>query len=468
MDAVIIFGGLIVAATIIGAFILTARRSGGGIREEFDQLKSEKEGLIQNLAQANTELDLARRRLSETTEQLQSARQAEIRAAELERDLTNSQQLERRISEELQTARNRNEKLQTDVQELNAQVRSLKTEIASSEERIKERSDLEKIFGDNFKALSSESLQNQQKQFIERAQQTLKPLADKVDKLDREWATTSGAFKQQIENLTTQTHALSTAMTRPQARGQWGEMQVERALQLSGLTKGIHYETQASDLQGGRTDFIIHMPHDRDIVIDSKVSLIALIDAQNATDDSERNAHLDRHARHVQEHANSLASKEYWSNLPNAANYVVMAMPEFALPPAVERRPNLIDAALQSNVVICAHSTLVALLKTVAMGWQERELSQQTAEIAKLGRDLHDRLETYARHHARVGNELKQAVEHYNSSVGSLESMVLPQARRFKELSVQTTKEIEPISPVETAVRNMRAIPLNSPNGAEE
>ena len=123
---------------------------------------------------------------------------------------------------------------------------------------MEERGQLEKLFGDRFKTMSSETLANQQKQFIERASQTLKPLSDKVEKLDREWATTSGAFKQQIQSLASETRTLSTALTKPQARGQWGEMQVERALELSGLVKGIHYDTQASDNQGGRTELTSH------------------------------------------------------------------------------------------------------------------------------------------------------------------------------------------------------------------
>ncbi|MXZ03386.1 MAG: DNA recombination protein RmuC [Chloroflexi bacterium] len=223
------------------------------------------------------------------------------------------------------------------------------------------------------------------------------------------------------------------------------------------MVKGIHYDTQTSDNQGGRTDFIVHMPHRRDIILDSKVSLVALIEAQDTTDDAQRSAHLDRHARHMQEHADSLAGKEYWSQLPDSADFVVMVVPEFALPPAVERRPNLIDRALQNNVVISTHSTLVALLKTVAMGWQERQLADEAQEIGTLGRELHDRLEVFATHYADIGTALDRAVNRYNRGVGSLESRVLTQARRFPELGVQTTKEIPETQPVESSTRAMRS-----------
>ena len=171
---------------------------------------------------------------------------------------------------------------------------------------------------------------------------------------------------------------------------------------------------------------------------------------------NERANHLNRHARHMQDHADSLASKEYWSQLPDSADFVVMVVPEFALPPAVERRPNLIDRALQQNVVISTHSTLVALLKTVAMGWQERQLADEAQEIGLLGRELHDRLETFAGYYAGMGRALDRAVREYNSGVGSLESRVLTQARRFPQLGVQTTKELPETQPIETTIRSMR------------
>ena len=445
MDAAIIFAAAIAAACIIGAFIMMSRRGGETGEDSTDLVH-----LAEEKAKAQADLASTRVDLETTQQQLHAARQFEIRNARLETDLENEKALQKRTAEELQTTQVRREQLQSDIQKLTADVSKLEIE-------LKNRKEGEKTLVDRFNTVSSETLANQQKHFLERATETLKPLSQKIDKLDREWATTSGAFKQQIESLATETRTLSTALTRPQARGQWGEMQVERALELSGLVKGIHYDTQTSDNQGGRTDFIVHMPHRRDIILDSKVSLVALIEAQDTTDDAQRSAHLDRHARHMQEHADSLAGKEYWSQLPDSADFVVMVVPEFALPPAVERRRNLIDRALQNNVVISTHSTLVALLKTVAMGWQERQLADEAQEIGTLGRELHDRLEVFATHYADIGTALDRAVNRYNRGVGSLESRVLTQARRFPELGVQTTKEIPETQPVESSTRAMRS-----------
>ena len=505
MDAGITISAAIIGAAIIGSFILSGfliygRRAGDESNDDSTDLLR----LAEEKARTEAELKTTQADLESTQQQLETARQFEIRTAKLETDLANEQAFLKRVDDERKNANSQNEKLQSDIQELTANlsrlkaelnardeslrentaekdqlskqtkqqteqitdltsdVSNLETKLQNAEERLIERGELEKLFGDRFKSMSSETLANQQKQFIDRARETLKPLSDKVEKLDREWVNTSGAFKQQIESLATETRSLSTALTRPQARGQWGEMQVERALELSGLVKGIHYDTQTSDNQGGRTDFIVHMPHRRDIILDSKVSLVALIEAQDTTDEAQRSTQLDRHARHMQEHADSLAGKEYWSQLPDSADFVVMVVPEFALPPAVERRPNLIDRALQNNVVISTHSTLVALLKTVAMGWQERKIAEEATEIGHLGRELHDRLEVFAGHYAEVGTALERAVNRYNRGVGSLESRVLTQARRFPELGVQTTKELPENQPIETTIRAMRSIPSNS------
>ena len=376
MDAAIIFTAIIVGSIIVGAFLLMSRRGDRTGEDPAELIR-----LAEEKANAESELESTRADLDAANQQLETARQFEIHNAKLATDLENERSLHKRVTEELNASQNRREELQsqnqkltaaisgikaeleaknTSLQEessenselrqqsteltehvntLTAKVSNLNTQLENAEERLVERGELEKLFGDRFKSMSSETLATQQKQFLERATETLKPLSQKVDKLDREWATTSGAFKQQIDSLATETRTLSTALTRPQARGQWGEMQVERALELSGLVKGIHYETQTSDNQGGRTDFIVHMPHRRDIILDSKVSLVALIDAQDTADENERANHFDRHARHMQDHADSLASKEYWSQLPDSADFVVMVVPEFALPPAVERRP---------------------------------------------------------------------------------------------------------------------------------
>ena len=422
--------------------------------------------------------------LEQAQEQARSADDNAKQVRELE--LENTRLEENLTAEKAESAKvnGLNEKIVS----LTSENAKLNVKVDGLKERLEERAVLEERFADSFKALSAETLEQQNKNFMDIADASLKeresaiqklvdPLSKRLGELDQAVAKSSGALKQQIETLVktnnevaSETRSLSNALSRPQVRGQWGEMQVERALELSGLQKGIHYFTQTPDQQGGRTDFIVHLPNKREIILDSKVSLSAYLEADAVSDDSERDQHLQRHARHVRQHADSLAKKEYWNSLPDTADFVVMVVPEFALPPAVEREPRLLDHALSKNVVIVTYSTLVALLKCVAMGWQERNIADEALKIGELGKVLHDRIVTYTGHVSEVGKALDNAVNHYNRSIGSLESRVLKQARRFSEHGVQTTKELTEIKSLEVTARPLRdsvALEADSDNGIE-
>ncbi len=443
--------------------------------KEAQERLGERDQLVKQGKALNEKLEAELKQLREQGTELSNAKSSlEISLKETQERLGDRDQL-------VKQGKALNEKLEAELKQLREQgtelsnaKSSLEISLKETQERLGDRDQLEKRFSDTFKALSTQTLEQQQKTFMENAgaslkereqavEKLVKPLSERIEALDKARVGSESAMKQQIEHLVqsnkevaNETRSLSTALSKPQARGRWGEMQVERALELSGLTKGIHYSAQASDGDGGRTDFIVHMPHNRDIILDSKVSLVAYLDAQNAKTEEGRNNHLERHARQMQSHASGLAKKEYWRHLPDAVDFVVMVVPEFALPPAVERRPDLIDQALQNKVVISAHSTLVALLKTVAMGWQERTIADEALGIGALGKELHDRLRVYTEHVAKVGNALDNAVLAYNASVGSFESRVLVQARRFPDLGVSNTKELAVLEPVDTSIRSMR------------
>lgn len=356
----------------------------------------------------------------------------EARNARLEADLEN----ERSMKEGLAT---RNARLEADLENVSA--------VKEKQDEWRERSAAE------FKAMSSDILAEQRKTFMDTANQALeareravdqlvKPLAEKIDALDKARTESAVSLREQIELLVrsndqvaSEARGLSSALSRPEVRGAWGEMQVERVLEMAGLQKGIHYTTQDSDGRGGRTDFIVHLSHDRDIILDSKVALSALQEASIAREDDVREEKLKNHAAQMKAHADNLGSKEYWVNLPEAADFVVMVVPEFALAPAVEHQPALIEQALEKNVVIATHSTLVALLKCVAMGWQERLVTEEARNIGQLGKDLYDRITTYAGHLENVGKALDRAVDHYNSSIGSMERSVLPKLAGLRTLA---------------------------------
>lgn len=342
-------------------------------------------------------------------------------------------------------------------------------------ERIEGYDSLEVRFSDAFKALSSDTLRAQSESFSSTAEQSLRareeavdnlvrPLSEQIGKLDRVLAEREGALGSQIEALkqassevASEANKLSSALTgSPHASGSWGEMQVKRALELSGLTEGIGYTTQDADGQGGRPDFIVHLPNERQVIIDSKVSLVAYLRASEAADDEERIRHLGDHAMAVRRHVEDLSSRRYSQNLPSTPDFVVMAIPDFALLPAVQQDPDLIDRALQRDVVLATFSTLVALLRCIDRGWQERRSIDQVREIIECGQILHDRLRVFAGHFEDVGKELGQAVNKYNEGVGSFNSRLLVQAQRFSKLGVPTTRELPNLRTIEASIQPLR------------
>ena len=357
-----------------------------------------------------------------------------------------------------------------EVRKLEVEQAKLLQQLANAKERLGERDEVEKRFKDTFKALSSEVLKSQQESFKESAEETLKarqeaveklvkPLSEKIETLDKARAKNAGEFETQISNLmrtnkelATEAQALSNALKRPDVRGRWGETQLERVLELSGLRKDIDFTVQDSfDAEGERvrTDVIVHLPQDRTVILDSKVSLAALMEAFETDDDEARSAAFDRHVTQVKSHVDSLAKKEYWNVLASTPDMVVMVMPEFAFLPAIEREPGLTERALEKNVVIVTPPALLALLKAVEMSWQQIRVAETARQISDLGREMYDRLAVFAGHYIDVGKSLRQAVERYNRGVGSWDSRIAPAVNRFPELNVRVTKQIDEVSPVD-------------------
>ena len=357
-----------------------------------------------------------------------------------------------------------------EVRKLEVEQAKLLQQLANAKERLGERDEVEKRFKDTFKALSSEVLKSQQESFKESAEETLKarqeaveklvkPLSEKIETLDKARAKNAGEFETQMSNLmrtnkelATEAQALSNALKRPDVRGRWGETQLERVLELSGLRKDIDFTVQDSfDTEGERvrTDVIVHLPQDRTVILDSKVSLAALMEAFETDDDEARSAAFDRHVTQVKSHVDSLAKKEYWNVLASTPDMVVMVMPEFAFLPAIEREPGLTERALEKNVVIVTPPALLALLKAVEMSWQQIRVAETARQISDLGREMYDRLAVFAGHYIDVGKSLRQAVERYNRGVGSWDSRIAPAVNRFPELNVRVTKQIDEVSPVD-------------------
>ena len=274
-------------------------------------------------------------------------------------------------------------------------------------------------------------------------------LHDQLRDLEHARVSWQGQLHQQVDDvrrsadgLRDQTAQLTTALRRPQVRGRWGELHLRRTVELAGLVDRCDFDEQVRlDVDGTagaqRPDLVVHLAGGRDVVVDAKVPLDAFLDATAAGDDAEREHHLQRHARQVRTHVDQLGSKGYWRALEGTPEFVVLFVPaESFLSAALEADPTLLEHAATKQVVLASPTTHIALLRTVAQGWQHEALAEQARAIHRLGVDLHRRLQTLDRHLDDVGRSLNAAVGHYNRAMGSLESRVLVSARRFSELAV--------------------------------
>ena len=229
----------------------------------------------------------------------------------------------------------------------------------------------------------------------------------------------------------------------PKTRGRWGEETLRNVLELSGMTEYCDFRTEQSlrhDTELLRPDVIIRLPGERYMIVDAKTSLTAYMDAVEAEDDEAREDHLKRHAGQLRTHMRGLASKRYQDALEVTPDFVVMFVPgDNFYAAAIERDPTLYDDALKSNVLIVTPTVMLGLAKAVAFGWRQEKVAENAREVARLGQELYQRMGTMGDHIAGLGQDIARSVRRYNAFVGSLESRVMPQARRFVDLKVEGT-----------------------------
>jgi len=248
--------------------------------------------------------------------------------------------------------------------------------------------------------------------------------------------------RQSSDDLRTQTQALVTALRRPEARGRWGEMQLRRVVELSGMSARCDFDEQVSVSSASgsgtvRPDMVVRLAGGKNIVVDSKVSLAAYLEAAETTDADVREARLDAHARHLRDHVNQLADKAYWAALSPAPEFVVLFIPgEAFLAPALEHDPGLLEHAMVRKVHIATPTTLVTMLRTAQYAWQQAALSDNARAVFDVGRELYDRIAGLGGHVDEVGRALTKAVSKYNEAVGCLEKRVLVSARKLNQLGV--------------------------------
>jgi DNA recombination protein RmuC len=300
------------------------------------------------------------------------------------------------------------------------------------------------------------------------------PVRDSLDRFDARLRELEGSriewhaqLREQVESvrvtgesLRRETASLATALRKPHVRGRWGELHLRRAVELAGLVNRCDFTEQMS-LSGPegllRPDLVVHLAGGRDVVIDSKVPLDAFLDATSAEDDDVRDAALERHARLLRSHVDALAAKRYWAQLDCTPEFVVLFVPgDVFLSEALNSDPELLEHAAQRSVVLATPSTLIALLRTVALAWREDSVAESAREVQSLARDLYDRLATFGSHIDKLGRSLTTSVDTYNRAVASLEGRVLVTARRMSDLQGAGELLERPAS-VDSAVRPLSA-----------
>jgi DNA recombination protein RmuC len=395
-------------------------------------------------------------------------------AVESERDahLKDLTELRARASEREAAFRAQHDRLLADKEALGAQ-------FAETAARLLDEAQTKFLTRANERFRESEETAGQGlKALLQPVHDRLSRYEETVSKVETERRDAFGDLKGQIESMRLGTERVSGEAAKlvnalrnaPKARGRWGEQQLRNVLESCGLAEHSDFQTEVSVAtdDGGRLrpDVIIKVPGGQSLVIDAKVSLNAYQDAFGAVDEAERLIHLDAHAASMRAHVNALGNKAYWSQFPDAPDYVIMFVPgEHFLSAALEHAPDLWDFAFDKRVLLATPTNLIAIARTVSAVWRQEKLAGQAREIAELGKELYARLSVMGGHVARVGKNLDTAVGAYNAFVGSLESQVLTQAKKFEALNIDTSgKTIDVLPVVEQSARPLvKLAPVSAP-----
>ncbi len=328
---------------------------------------------------------------------------------------------------------------------------------------------------DTFQSLAAEALKDNRAACLDLAKTSFagfqRPIAETLQRVDERLNQTEQAraaafatLTEQLRTLDTTATTLSRALRTPHVRGQWGEMQLRRVVEIAGMLEWCDFEQQPSLYGDGgrlRPDMVVHLPGQKRIVVDAKAPMEAFLDAQECQDDAARTLKLQAHSRQVRDHVTRLGGKAYWDALDGSPDFVVLFLPgETLFSAALQHDLKLVEEALQQRVLLASPITLIALLTTVAHAWRQEALVDNYREVAQLGKEFYDRLARFAGHMDDVRKKLDGAVQAYNEAAGSFESRVLVSARRLKDLKVTTAEELPPADPIDTVPRVLKQVNL--------